>query len=233
MKKLFAVVAAVALLALTGCDKKTDNPTSPGAGSKPNVPVIQIQTSIPDTTTNQYAQAARGQVQGVNAFFAQGTIFSALPANNSGNTWTWTYAAGGLTETFTATLQNDGSYTWSLMLNGSDGQYTYNNFQMWYGTTSADGKTGNWTIYGYNDTTSVKFTWSTDANGTLTGTLDDMAGTTVQHRMTITSRTDKSGELNYYDGTATLTERWVWAVDGHGAFYTYPTPGASAPVGTW
>ncbi len=233
MKKLFAVAVAVATLALVGCDKKTDSPTSTTTGSTPSVPVIQIQTSIPDTTTSPYAQSARGQVQAFNGFFAQGAIFSALQANKSGNTWTWTYGANGVTETFTATLQNDGSYTWSLTLNGTDGQHTYNNFQMWYGTTSGDGKSGNWTIYDYNDTTSVKFTWSTDANGTLTGTMDDMAGATVQHRITITARADKSGEINYYDGTATLTARWVWTVDGHGSFYSYPTPGASAPAGTW
>jgi len=232
MRKLLLAGLAVAMTAMVGCDKKDNNPTSPG-GTAPTIPVIQIQTSIPDTTTNPYAQSARSQVAATNAYFSFGSIFNSMQATNSGNTWTWTYTAGGLTETFTATKQGDGSYTWKLTMNGSDGSHTYSNYTLYEGASSADGKSGNWAIYSYGDTTYVKFQWSTDASGVLTGTMDDMNGSTVANRMVITSRPDKSGQIVWYQATSTMQEKWVWLTTGHGSFYTYPTPGDANPVGTW
>ena len=232
MNRFVSAALLVVLVAVSGCDKKSSNPTN-SSGNTPTIPAVNIKTSIPDTTTNPYALEAKGQVALINALFTPISIFGSLPGTNSGNTWTWTCSYGGLTETFTAVKQGDGSYTWTWTLNGTDGTHTYTNWVFWQGTSNAAGTGGSWSIYSYADTTYTTFVWSTDGTGVVTGTLQDMEGSTVVSKLVLTSNPDKSGEIDFYEPATVLTQKWVWLATGHGFYYHYPSPGGSTPAGAW
>ncbi|MGC8594563.1 MAG: hypothetical protein ACP5US_00665 [Candidatus Kryptoniota bacterium] len=173
------------------------------------------------------------------AFTGLTSLYAPYFANNpqqSGSTWTWTVTEPpSLTATFTAAQQSDGSFVWKLVLNGksSSDTVTYNNWIALQGTSSADGKSGDWKVYKPNTTNlSGEFIWSTDNTGKLTGTMRSYSDTgTLDEYITIVNNPDGSGEIDEYNGNA-LVFKAVWTSSGSGTWWTYNN-GTLTGTGTW
>jgi len=159
----FILVAAIILLA--GCSKK-DSPTSSNGSSAPVVSPVTF--SGPSTTSSDvHAYEAQSLALSANAYSSYFSIFAAQQGTQNGNTWTWTESYYGASVTFTGTQTSTG-YSWKWIYSGYDSssQMTYNNWVFLEGTTSADGKTGTWTIYQDNTTkVAANYSWSVDASG--------------------------------------------------------------------
>ena len=234
---LFTIGLAIALVA-GGCNKKSSSPTSPQT-TTPTFPLVTIKG--PNTnSTDVYAQTTKATCSSVSALTTPaflGALITVNPTQN-GNTWTWTATEGTLSITSTATKQSDGSYTWSATLNGMDPQdsVVYNNWVALTGSSSADGKSGDFKSYNINVTTlEGDFIWTTNASGVLTATLQSYSsnGTTVTGKIVITNNTDNSGELDEYTGTV-LVFKSTWVTAGSGTWWTYDqSSGAQTGTGTW
>jgi hypothetical protein len=234
---LFTVGLAFALIA-SGCNKKSSNPVSPTTTSNaPVFPAVVIKG--PNTTSNDlYAQETKGYAASVNTLTTPvylGLVAGVNPTEN-GNAWTWTATQGNFTVTATANKQADGSYTWSLTLNGTESgsSTTYNNWVAFTGTASADGKSGDFKAYDDNTTTLTgDFVWSTNASGTLTATLTSYTNGAADGKMVIVNNADNSGELDAYTGTV-LTFKSTWIASGAGSWWTYDnSTGAQIGTGSW
>lgn len=236
---LFTIGLVIALVA-TGCNKSsTNNPTSPQQTTAPTFPTVTLKG--PNTNSSDtYAQLTKQTVASVSVLTTP-TFLSALILVNptqSGNVWTWSATEGSLTITGTSTVQNNGGYVWSAKLNGLDpsDSVTYNNWQALYGSSSADGKSGNFSSYDVNTTTLAStFVWATAADSVLTATLTsyDTNGTTVTGKIVIINNPDNSGELDEYSGT-TLVYKSVWVAAGSGTWTTYDSStGTQTGTGTW
>ena len=234
---ILSVGLAIALI-VGGCNKKSSNPaTSPQTSTTPTFPVVSIKG--PNTnSTDTYAQTVKAYATSVSQLTTPsflGAIITVSPTQ-SGNTWTWAGTEGNFTVTATATQQTDGSLTWSATLNGTDPSSgtTYNNFVAMTGSSSADGKSGDFKSYVDNTTTlDGDFAWSTNASGALTATLQSYTNGSVTNKITIVNSSDGSGELDAYSGTV-LTFKATWVANGSGTWWTYDSgTGTQTGTGTW
>ncbi len=237
MQKLRVFVVTFTFLFIAGCSKDSNNPAGPGPQQDaPTVPTASFQG--PSTTSqDSHAQMAIGYATSMNALMSPVAAFGGHTSVNAGNTYTWTYSAQGLTETFTATRQGDGSFTWSWVISGTDGTHNYGTgWTFWTGTTSADGKNGSWTFYEFGTTGKVAdLVYSTDAGSVLTGTWQsyDTNGV-VTAKWTVTNNPDNSGEVNIYSSGNRLSYRATWVANGSGSWYIYANDGTTISAqGTW
>ncbi len=229
---------AIILMLLQGCSKKDDsNPTGPGANNNPPAaPTIEFkgpQTNSQDT----YAQLTIAYAKMFNGFSNYFASFNQSGGVSSGNTWTWTWSGGGLTVTYAATKQTDGSYAWKCTYNGTDGNHTYTNFVVWEGTVNAAGNGGSWQIYETDVTTShmlaVEYVWSTSSTNILTGTFAGYNNGVLDVKYVVTNNPNGTGEVNFYDVNV-LVFKSSWAADGTGTWWTYDSStGAQTSTGTW
>ncbi len=237
--KLTRIGTIVLLAGLVASCSKSSSPTSGGTA-----PVLKAPTFAGPSTTSASSDTSIGAQTSISAAAlfnatASGYLgFYTGAGSQSGNTWTWAYSVQGFTATWTATSSSSG-YNWKLVYNGtlaSNGSSTtFSNWTVINGSESSDGKTGSWTIY-YPNTATVAYqvSWSTDASGTLTGTIvaNDTTGT-LQAKYVFTNKTDKSGELKYYTGTV-LTLDATWTSSGSGQYTEWDDTGTTVIAsGTW
>lgn len=228
--KILCLLLSAAVL-VAGCSKNESSPTEPT--QTPTLPLVTFRG--PNTSsTDMHAQMANSYVQAMNACTAAFTPFESLPATRNGNTWTWDYSEGTFSVKFTGTLQANGSYQWSMVLNGRDPSDStmYNNWTALIGTTSGDGRNGSWDIYEINTTNLfATYDWTT-SNNVLTGTLTAFSPGMAAARMIVVNNPDRSGELKEYDGTV-LVYHSVWQANGSGQWWTYDQNGMQTGTGTW
>ncbi|MHB9011693.1 MAG: toxin-antitoxin system YwqK family antitoxin [Ignavibacteriaceae bacterium] len=235
LKMFAATLFAASLLVISGCSKK-GNPIQPPA-NPPALPSVTFKG--PNTnSTDQYAQLTENYVLNFKEFSSYMTAFANMSAAQNGNTWTWTYKFGALTETMTTTQNSDGSYSWKVVFNGkasSNDTIYYTNWTLLQGTTSTDGKNGSWTIY-YENTTIMlaEYNWNTSSGGVLTGTLKTYDnGGNVQSSINVVNNSDGSGSVEDYTGTV-LIFKSVWQANGSGQWWTYDSStGGQVGTGSW
>ena len=235
LKMFAATLFAASLLVISGCSKK-GNPVQPPA-NPPALPSVTFKG--PNTnSTDQYAQLTESYVLSFKEFSSYTTAFANMSAAQNGNTWTWTYKFGALTETMTTIQNSDGSYSWKVVFNGqasSNDTVYYTNWTLLQGTTSADGKNGSWTIY-YENTTIMlaEYNWNTSSGGVLTGTLKTYDnGGNVQSSINVVNNSDGSGSVEDYTGTV-LIFKSVWQANGSGQWWTYDSStGGQTGTGNW
>jgi hypothetical protein len=235
MRNVITVLIITLLIGSIGCKEDKSTPSGPNTTAAPTIP--QVTFKGPNTTsTDANAQLAKSNATMMNGVMSQSTYFAAIPAQQNGNTYTWTYGAGGETYTFTGVKQSDGSYVWTLTYTGSASGTPVTNFTLWQGTTSADGKTGNWTFYepGHAGKTD-EFTYTTNASNILTGTWSvyNTGGTTLASKTIIVNNPDGSGSLEVYDDGTFMNYKSVWIANGSGTWYTYDSSGTQIGTGTW
>ncbi|MFZ1080389.1 MAG: hypothetical protein WAO19_00520 [Candidatus Kryptoniota bacterium] len=227
-------ILVLAAMFVAGCSK------SSSTGNNSTAPALKAPTFAGPSSTSTTADTSAGYLYAstyANIFTAYSESFTEYfvgTGTQSGNSWTWTETANGITGTWTATSTSSG-YNWSLVLNGSNGTTTYNNFTIVSGTESTNGSSGSWTLYYENETTAeFGVTWSTDANGVVTGTIvsNDSSGTAVQKDV-ITENPNKSGELKEYAGGTVLTWDIIWNANGSGSYTEWNTDGTVEATGTW
>ena len=224
MKKIIVALAAVYLLALIGCSKSS-NPANVDTAptTKPAIPTLTV-TGPQTQSSDSYAQTAQLYASVVNVYANFAAPYSQLPATQNGNTWTYGINQGGFSVTITATYNSDGSYTWRMVLNGTESgsSVSYTNWTAMEGTTSADGKSGSWNIYYDNSTQeSAAFSFSTNASGDVTSHLIAYnEDGTVDGKYDFINNHDNSGELSFYTNDV-LVMKITWQSDGTGSWWTY------------
>lgn len=198
MKKAMLLFLSLVFIlgVFAGCEKKT--PTEPDA-TAPTIPAPQF-SSPSATDTSQCNQMAYIYVQMANSMSLYGTIFTGQTPQQNGDTWTWQFTQGTLTMRVVATKQSSGGYQWQVILNGTDSQdgTTYNNWVALQGTSSADGKSGSWTIYEDNSTvTAAQFLWETSSAGVLTGTFTVYEQGVQSYRVVVVRNANGSGTVTH------------------------------------
>ena len=223
-----APVALGLALFFVGCGKSEDSPTEPQEEAPP-IPTVRFKG--PNTTSQDpYAQTAKLAAEWFNVVTSIWDAFRSLPATREGNTWKWTYTAGGVTHTYTGTKQADGSVQWRYTLNGGG----YSNWTALEGSTSGDGKSGNWKAYEDKSTRlDVELSWSTSTANVLSGVWRDYENGVPDERIEMTNNPDGSGEMKMYNRANILILRIVWQSNGSGQWWTYSDTGQQTGTGRW
>ncbi|MCU0412167.1 MAG: hypothetical protein MUF82_06515, partial [Bacteroidetes bacterium] len=168
MRSLSSLLFVFALvLFAAGCAEEES--TGP-SNTTPQVPFIQIK---PPTSTAEPALQPTYYVQAINGLLIYPSLFQGMQPTANGGTFTWTITQGELTITMTAVRQADGTFVWTLKLNGMTAQeQTFDNFTWMSGTSSSDGKSGSFDFFEEGLLTkSASLQYSVSATGVINATL--------------------------------------------------------------
>ncbi|MCB0278516.1 MAG: hypothetical protein KDD94_03390 [Calditrichaeota bacterium] len=230
------IIASLFLLAIS-----CDNTTEGSKGKQPDAIEFQtLHTSIPDTTSNPYALAVKNIVESLGFYFQPiNSLIGAMDGYDwtyNNNTYRYTFQFEGGSFTYEIIENENGSYTFNYIVNGSYGSTTVTDFVLFSGTYSADGGQGNWSMYDLdqNDDPYVYFTYTWSIDGNSTGfTITEYSGPGVIYgTYSIVVNTDGSGTLNYVENSVTRQSA-TWAADGHGTVNYYDEQGDLTDTQNW
>ncbi len=218
-------------MAVFSCSKDSKNSTGTDNSQQPPALPQNLNVTVPTNATPEVQAYAAT----TNGYWILGhtylTLIAAMQATQSGDTWTWTRTINNQgTVTAKAVKQNDGSYAWTVMVDGTFQDSTYNNWTVLTGTTSADAKSGNWTLYASNTATQVAtYQWSVDEQNNMTSELLNLQ---ENKKVDFVNNADGSGSLMVYQGDTLLFES-SWDSTGAGTWKKYDTNGNLVDQGTW
>ncbi|MBS3766892.1 MAG: hypothetical protein KGY75_02035, partial [Candidatus Cloacimonetes bacterium] len=208
-----------------------------GGSTGPDEPEPEWQpktVTVPENmeqSQNPMVQMAVGHINTVNGMMNTYSSFFQPQKSykDDGPPWEYDWTEGDLTIhlTITECEEADYDYEWTVVLDGSDGEYTYDNWTYIYAKTSNNNSSGHVTIYEQvTDEVCAIVTWNTDESGVFTMTIEDFHGT--QTKIELTSNPDGSGEVDYYEqieGSYVIQFRAEWEADGSGQWWTYDENG--------
>jgi len=235
MKFLVSLFTMLILVLVIGCSDDDEGPT--GNNGETQQPTFSIDSiTVPAAmaqSTDPMAQQAVTYVMMANAFSAYGSWFTS-PTTSEGPPWTYTWTVDNLTITLTVTEEGT-NWVWDIVLSGTDGDYTYDNWLFIHAEQAKDCSSGQLMIY-MPVTTEIclEWSWSVDAEGVYTFVMTsyyEEEGLKVE----ITVNPDNSGELKLYTEVSEvylLTFRAVWQADGSGQWWTY-VAGLQTDSGSW
>jgi hypothetical protein len=238
LNRFFSIAIIILALGVTGCSEE-DSPAA-STPTKPTVP--QTSFTGPNTaSTNEFVQQAKFSSSFFNVYGEMFKSFASLPGTQNGNVWTYSETQNGLTVKVTTTLLANGSYTWSIEMNGlytdEDTTIQVTNWKAFEGTSSADGKTGTWRMYNYNTTTPIlDMNWATSSTGVETGSMSFYDNGTKITQTDIVNNPNGSGSLtSYVKGATSLYKSMevMWNADGTGTYKIYNEAGAVTEQGTF
>jgi phospholipase/lecithinase/hemolysin len=237
MQKVFITAMMIGIISIVGCRNNDSQTNSGGAQTAPKVTFIGpniVSDSVYCVRTQTEVGYLNDALAGVNTF-----AHLPVPTTQNGNTYTWSHTQDTLTMTLTGVKAADGSFSWTLVLNGIYKGITYTNYKVCDGTTSSDEKIGNWIGYIYPSTIKrVTLDYSTDGGGILTGTYKEYEsdGITLKHHFVVINNPITHvaahivGSITEYNSGGVIIYYAEWSEDGHGS---WSIPGATPDHGSW
>lgn len=243
-RKLFAgMIVSVCLIGIAGCSDD-DNPAGSGNGAEaPEFSIVTV--SVPDAMTQSsdpMAQLTVSYVAFANTFSSWFSFFTppagaakvAAPAGaHDGAPWVFTWSEDGLTVTLTITEDSE-NYTWSVVLDGTDGETTYDDFTLIDAAASKDGSGGSLVIYDpATQSSALDWTWNQASGGPYNFLMTSYDSEGFQIALTV--NLDESGDLEYRMGDGAVFVRIFrseWQSDGSGDWWNY-ADGEIVDSGSW
>jgi len=223
MKFLVSLLTMLILVLVIGCSDDDKGPT--GNNGETQQPTFSIDSiTVPAAmaqSADPKAQEAVTYVMMANAFSAYGSWFTP-PTTSEGPPWIYTWTVDGLTIILTVTEEGT-NWVWDIVLDGTDGEYTYDNWLFIHAELAKNNSNGQLTIYEPVTTdVSLEWSWNVDTEGVYTLVMTSYEGEGFKFEITVNP--DDSGELELYTKVGEsyqLTFRAVWQADGSGQWWTY------------
>jgi len=226
----------------SGCSKN-ESSTAPEETQPPEPALTSI--TVPESlaeSENPMARLVVTYVNMVNALTGYSSYFSPPPNSqqlespvlSSSSTWTYTWTTDSLTITLTV-VETDEAYTWDVVLTGTDGIHSYEDWLFIHAEQAKDGTNGIVVMYKPITTdVAMRWEWTVDEDGTCNFVFT-FYGDETQGRIEVVAHPDGSGELSFYayaEGSYDLTFHAEWASEGSGEWWTYQD-GEETGHGTW
>ncbi len=227
LKKLIVLFLMAGLILAIGCSKE-DNVLN-NEEQPPALPATQTMTVPPTAPPEVQAFAAT-----TNFYWNFGQFFSAIknitPVQENGK-WVWVYKNTniGFTVTVTAEEKSDGTVHWEVVVDGSYNGIVVNNYKAIVGDISADGKSGELSVYDTDGNLMGSVTWTQDENGNVTGSV---VITDSSKRIDFVNNADGSGNIKVYENNLKVFEA-QWQADGSGWWKAYDENGNVINEGSW
>ncbi len=226
LKKFMVFLLLAGLILTVGCSKEDNLLNS--EDQPPGIPSAQ-QVQVPSQAPVEVQAVANT----VNFYWNFGqAFFNALQqvkAVKENGKWVWVHKSGDFTVTVTAEKQDDGSFHWEVVVDGSYQGVVVSNYKAIEGDISADGKSGEWRVYDTDGSLVGTVTWTEDENGNVTGTV---VVADSNQRIEFANNADGSGGFTMYEGQAKIFEA-QWQADGSGWWKAYDENGNLINEGTW
>ena len=218
-------------LLVVGCSED-ESPTKP-ANSEPTTqpPAWDVDTiKVPQKMAESQDPKAQlavcyitlaNTISGYGLYILPPSTDEEFPGTSSqdGLFWTYTWTVEDLTIT-EKIWETEDKYVWHLIFNGTDGEFTYENWKFIHAEATKDGKSGHMIVYEHGTTeVEVQWTWNTDAQGVYTFVM-----TSDDDRIEITVNLDYSGKLEFFeevDDNYVLSLKVEWQSDGTGQWWVY------------
>ncbi len=231
MKNKLSIFLFVVLFGLFLASCAEDKPTEPEKTTpvELNIKTVDVPSAMKQISDPK-AAATLGYVSLTNSFNLYQTFFH-IPQTATGADGKFTWTNGGLSLTMFQT-NSGGNNTWKMVVSGTDGTVTYNNWVAMEASQSADETNGWMKIYKENSTeVASEWTWTSDSNGKYTFTLISYDENEI-NKIQITSNPDLSGELRFFTNNV-LVSKTTWDKDGNGQWWEYDAQGNLTDSGSW
>lgn len=248
MLKRLSIWTLSVLIVMTAvnCSKDSTNPTEPQKQEPPEIAAKEIKTPQKlQQSSDPNAQLTAAYISMANSFRDLAGGFMQPPpglnklmqqADMSGDTPVWrrTWTDGALTVIMEIFDAGD-KYLWDIRMNGTDGEYVYDNWLFIHAEQTKNGQNGFMTIYEDLTTKAAgTWTWMEDAqhNYKLTVLLNNVYNSV---KLIAEAHPDESGRIEFYNGqnnTFVLQFKAEWNADGSGQWWSYEN-GQENASGSW
>ncbi|MGD9898772.1 MAG: hypothetical protein AB7T22_06550 [Calditrichaceae bacterium] len=226
MKKLVILTFIFLAFIIYSCSDSTSGNSS--QDTPPALPDLNMISLPADTPPEVYTEFQyTGVMLGPWTLWI-GYIFDDIAAVKDGDTWVWTTVNNGLTITIRATIGDDDSIVWQMILDGSAGILVYDNWLAMEVYQTGDRKSTSWTFYQINsDQAAFVSSCTTDDDGNVHCTFDFGI---FSHEST--ANIDGSGSFLIYNNGNLIFESH-WDSSGNGWWKKYNSSGVEIAGGTW
>ncbi|MGD9488200.1 MAG: hypothetical protein AB7W47_09270 [Calditrichaceae bacterium] len=226
MKKLIILAFIFSAFTIYSCSDSTSGNSN--KDTPPSLPNLNLASPPTDAPPEVYTEFQYTGVMLGPWMLWIGNIFDDIDAVRDGDTWVWTSTNNDLTITIKATVGDDDSIVWQMILDGSIGILMYDNWLAMEGYQSGDRKSSSWTFYQMNSE-EVAFVSSceTDDDGNVICTFNFGM---FSHEST--ANADGSGSFLIYNNGNLLFESH-WDSSGNGWWKKYNSSGNEIAGGTW
>jgi len=228
-KKIKAFLVLLLFFILVSACKDSSTEPERSEPREFNFKKIEVPEGLKSVSDSK-AQLTVGYVSLANTSQIYAGLFQ-IPqgASNDGEHYTW--ANGPISITMFQSEDN-GNYTWKLVMNGTEDGVIYSNWVAMEASQTTDGENGWVKIYEDNSTViDTEWSWSTESNGKYTFSITNIGGG-ENSRIVVVSNPDKSGEVLSYENNI-IQSRSTWATTGAGEWWEYDSQGNVSASGTW
>jgi|GEM_PF-2538457 hypothetical protein len=226
-------LAGLALVAVliwaVGCfDLKNPNDSD---DSPPEIPELIIFKA---PNSSAVPAALKNSIDQFNANMATGYTYLSIATinkpNKKDNRYVWEVKAGGFTAIIEAVPAENDQVNWSVVISGSDGNVTFNNWKAMEGTSNRSGKKGEWHIFKENSTEELGvYNWEVREDDSKFGSF---TMSTEAIRYEVVNNPDGSGSFVKYENGIKVFEA-TWNASGAGSWTEWDTQGNVVNSGSW
>lgn len=147
-----------------------------------------------------------------------------------GHKATWNVSAGGFTSLIIAEKSDDETVHWTISVNGSDTNTSYDNWVAMEGTSNMDGTSGLWHVFEENSTVEIGiYRWKVSDNNQKEGSFSNN-NVTITHK--VVNLPDQSGNFYKKENDKKVYEA-IWDKSGAGSWQKWDPVGNVADSGGW
>ncbi|MCB0742373.1 MAG: hypothetical protein KDC67_00595 [Ignavibacteriae bacterium] len=233
------LIIFIFLAFLIGCSDDS-NPTEPENKTARELNIKEITVPAAMKQSNDvHAQVANAYINLANAFRGY-SVFYTPPAgaknlSKTNEDWARTWELDGLSVTMNY-YETGTNFGWNIILNGTDGETTYNNWLFMEAQETIGASNGHLKIY-KDGSSELETEWNYSTNSTGIYSFDlFMYSDENPEKLSITSLPDDSGDLTFYktfNGSFVPESKVVWTAAGAGEWWEYDLDGNVKDNGTF
>ena len=243
-----ALLGVVFVIGLNGCSD--DSPSGPGGGGNgdeaPSLTVSNVGVpAAMSQSNNPMAVLATSYVSMANSFTGwlgffrppAGAAKMVVSSGAEGGPWVHTWTDGSLSVVLTITELAD-RYTWSVVVDGTDGDDTFDNFLMAHAEAFKNSERGSMVVYDLESTlAAITWNWEINASDVYNFLMFGYESGSTQDgfEIDLTVNPNQSGDLSFSEvanSISALNFRSTWQSTGAGEWWRYEG-GEVSETGTW
>lgn len=240
MKTKYLIILLITIALVISCSDD-ENPTSPEEKNAKELNIKEITMPSPmQQSSNTYAQYANAYVNLANSFRGFSAFYS--PPNKTralakvNEEWSSTWAVDALDVTMNY-YDNTSVFGWTIRLDGTDGEFNYNNWLFMEAEENTTTNSGYLKKYKpVTDMLEFEWAYSNSLAGVYSFILMMYEEGDGSEKIDIISNLDNSGELTYFQ---TFNDQFVpetkiaWTAAGTGEWWEYDLDGNITDTGTF
>lgn len=214
-------------LFVTGCSNSDNNSTGPSQTNPPEPPLLP-RMEVPDIAPAHIKTIRQEMATYVEEHTIYFETMDTARASFNGSGWTWLLKGKRLSVSISARRLDNGKVAWQIFLNGTDGNFNYQDWLILEAIVPEENSSG--IIRFYKRQIMIKeadLNWTTDQEDNREIILEFSDQKTI-----LLNNADNSGRIEKYENNVLRVEAH-WETNGHGWWKKYDWTGTPIDEDSW